>query len=412
VVAGVVAGLAATPAVGAAPSDQAGGAPTDSIVVVAAGHDPAAVASSVRAAITHEYGAALTGFSATLSAAQVAKLRSDPRVVEVAADHRVAGSARGQPKALSPIEQIPQIVTREARRVGLESSPTARVDGKDQHLDVGVAIIDSGIQPDQPDLRVAGGVDCTGEGSGYADLAGHGTEVAGIVGAVDNGIGIVGIAPGVRLYAVRVLSKVDLGAEDSNLLCGIDWVTAHRREIQVANMSLAGPGRDDGHCGRVDHDVVHLAICRSVAAGITYVAGAGNDAIDAGAVTPAAYREVITVSGLADSDGQPGGLGGPTLCGGYADDTFAPFSNFGRVVDLAAPADCVSTTYIGSDVATDSGTSFATPFVSGAAALYLARHRGASPAEVESALRLRRERVHLPGDPDGIDEGVLNVAGL
>jgi subtilisin family serine protease len=131
---------------------------------------------------------------------------------------------------------------------------------------------------------------------------------------------------------------------------------------------------------------------------------------------------VIAASGIADSDGLPGAQGGPEPCSGAADDTFASFSNFGRRVDIAAPAVCISSTYIGSDVAVDSGTSFATPFVSGAAAVYIAGHRGkkelareggqARTEDVRRAILARRERGHIAGDPDAFNEGILNVGGF
>ena len=264
-------------------------------------------------------------------------------------------------------------------------------------------------------------MDCADNTGNWGDVEGHGTIVAGIAGAKDNGFGIIGVAPGARLWSVRVLDS-NLEADDSAVLCGIDWVTAHSATIDVANMSLGGPGSDDGHCGRRNNDPVHFAICGSVNHGVVYVAGAGNDSVDVKGFIPAAYSEVIAVSGIADSDGLPGGQGAAEPCSGAGDDTFASFSNFGRRVDIAAPAVCISSTYIGSDVAVDSGTSYATPFVSGAAAVYIASHRGrkelgreggrARTEDVRREIIARRERGHIAGDPDAFNEGVLNVAGF
>jgi subtilisin len=106
----------------------------------------------------------------------------------------------------------------------------------------------------------------------------------------------------------------------------------------------------------------------------------------------------------------PGALGPPDDCFGEPDDSFAFFSNFGAPVDIAAPATCIISTFPGGNLGLDTGTSYASPHVAGAAALIKARHPFASPAQVQAMIVAAREQVHLPGDPDGIDEGVLNVS--
>ena len=135
----------------------------------------------------------------------------------------------------------------------------------------------------------------------YLDLNGHGTHVAGTAAAKDNSIGVVGVAPGARLWAVRVLDAGG-GGSWSSIICGIDWVTARADTIEVANMSLGGSG-SEGSC--TDHGL-REAICRSTAAGVTYVVSAGNAAADAAGFVPATYDEVISVSAIADFDGQTG----------------------------------------------------------------------------------------------------------
>ena len=110
---------------------------------------------------------------------------------------------------------------------------------------------------------------------------------------------------------MRVLGNGGTGS-DSAVICGIDWVTSTRtdadptNDIAVANMSLAGRGTDDGNCGQTDGDAMHVAICRSVAAGVTYVVAAGNETADLAMSHPASYNEVLTVTGMADQDGQAG----------------------------------------------------------------------------------------------------------
>jgi subtilisin len=96
----------------------------------------------------------------------------------------------------------------------------------------------------------------------------------------------------------------------------------------------------------------------------------------------------------------------------FPKDTFAFFSNFGPVVDIAAPGVCIGTLYPGGLYAAWTGTSFAAPLVSGAAALYIANHAGASPATVRAALISLAEPGPIPGDPDTYPEGIVNVSTL
>jgi subtilisin family serine protease len=283
-------------------------------------------------------------------------------------------------------------------------------------------VIDTGIDLSNPDLNAVDGTNCVGSGPAQDD-DGHGTHVSGTIAARNDGSGVVGVAPGTRLHAVKVLDNQGSGT-DAQVICGIDWVTATRtdsdptNDIQVANLSLGGLGGDDGHCGRVDNDFLHQAICRSVAAGVTYVVAAGNGSEDAAGYSPASYDEVITVSALADSDGRPGGLGGSPGCRADQDDTLADFSNFGADVDLIAPGVCILSTAPKQSVAFGrtngygvlSGTSFAAPHVAGAAALYLAQHPGASPAAVRDALiGAGTYNWDNRDDPDGIKEPLVDV---
>lgn len=389
--------------------------------------------------VSHKYSHALQGFAADLDPMTAGMLAADPEVVMVAADQKRDFSAAGWTgtryrgigmdqaangsitgSGSTPIENIPQISPRGLRRIGGPLSPTAKIDNIDQRVNTDIAVIDSGVQIDQPDLNVVGGCDCTG-GNNYGDVEGHGTIVAGVLGAKDNQFGIVGVAPGSRIWSLRVLDETGYG-DNSAVLCAIDWVTEHKETIDVVNMSIGDVGSDDGHCGESNGDVIHYAICKSVDQGVVYVAGAANDFMDAKDTIPAAYSEVITVSAMVDSDGLPGAKGGPDPCEGFADDSFAPFSNWGRAIDLAAPGVCIASTYMGSDVAVDSGTSFAAPFVSGAAALYLASDRGQRDMrdvndsrraeKVREELRDRRWVEKLPGDPDHRNEGILNVSKI
>ena len=378
-----------------AASTHPGGIPGSWIVTLEAGQSPDRVASDHArdrgARVTHVYRYALQGYSARMSDVAAARVARDPRVRTVHADRGVEAYAQTLPTGID--------------RIDSELSGTASGDGTGS-VDVDVAILDTGIDIDHPDLNVVGGKNCS-DGTTYDDGNGHGTHVAGSAAALDNGIGVVGVAPGARLWAVRVLDNNGSGSW-SSVICGIDWVTGNAGVIDVANLSLGGSSSENASsCGSSS---LHQAICNSVGAGITYAVAAGNSAADAKDFVPAMYSEVITVSALADFDGKPGGLGSPT-CRSDVDDTFADFSNHGAVVDIIAPGVCIRSTWKGGGYGTMSGTSMASPHAAGAAALYKASAPGASPAQVKAALQ-DAGTLDWNGvdDKDGIKERLLTVA--
>jgi subtilisin len=385
--------LAAMPGAGAAPV-RAG-----SYIVVLKGGSPGSLASQhaarYGARVGHVYRHALKGYSATLSQARVAALTADPNVAAVVADSTVHALAQTLPTGID--------------RIDGELSSTVSGNGSGT-VDVDVAIIDTGIAS-HPDLNVVGGVNCVG-GSGFNDDNGHGTHVAGTVAARDDANGVVGVAPGARLYAVKVLNASGSGSI-SQIICGIDWVTARAATIEVANMSLGGQSLFGSFSGcSSSFDPMHPAICRSVAAGVTYAVAAGNSSANANSFVPATYAEVITVSALADFNGQPGGGASPT-CRADEDDTFANFSNYGADVDLIAPGVCILSTYPGGGYNTFSGTSMASPHVAGAAALHKASNPGASPAQVKAALQSAGNlNWNNADDRDATKERLLNVDAL
>ncbi|MFG1955087.1 S8 family serine peptidase [Micromonospora sp. NPDC048830] len=392
--------VVAATAAGATGATAASGAETTGYIVVlrSDADSPSVAAEHSRAngaALGHVYQHALRGYSARMSAAAAARVARDPRVLFVQPDGVATVAAQTTPTGID--------------RADAELSPTAKINGVDERVDVDVAVIDTGIDLTHPDLNVygAGAKNCS-TGASANDGNGHGSHVAGTIGALDNNVGAVGVAPGARVWPVRVLNNVGNGRY-SDIICGIDYVTAHASEIEVANMSLGGSGSDSA-CGS-NRDAMHEAICRSVAAGVTYVVAAGNETDNAANHVPAAYDEVITVSALADFNGLPGG-GAAATCGSDVDDTIADFSNFGADVDLIAPGVCIYSTWKGGGYSTISGTSMASPHVAGGAALYKATHPTATPGAVKSALQAAGTTAYSwpAGDPDGVQEKLLNVA--
>lgn len=320
----------------------------------------------------YAYGAALFGFAAEIPEGRLAALRKNPRVAYV--------------EPVLKVHTFEQSVPTGIRRIFADTNTNLTINGTDDfRVDVDVAVIDTGVDFQHPDLNVVGGVDCTlrnggplfgtfycssDEGTGGDDDHYHGTHVAGTIGALDNGVGVVGVAPGARLWAVKVLDSSGSGYT-SGIVAGIDWVTDNASTIEVANMSLGGSGTSQAQDD---------AIANAVGAGIVVVVAAGNSADEAANYTPANSPEAFTVSALADFDGQPGAEGSST-CRTDQDDTLADFSNFDTtdpndadevvVINIAAPGVCILSTYPleQGEYGTISGTSMASPHVAGAAAL-------------------------------------------
>jgi subtilisin family serine protease len=394
-------------------SGAADGEPGDYIVIfnddVAQPYDATVqVAGEHGLTVSHAYRHVIKGFAASVPAGRLNALKNDPRVAFVSDDGAVFANAK--PSAPAPV-QPPQSLPTGIDRVNAEAKAN-------QGAGIEVAVIDTGIDLAHPDLKgnILGGKNCVLRAKSYADDNGHGTHVAGTIAALDNGIGAVGVAPGAMLWSVKVLDKSGNGTW-SSIICGLDFVASKAPvvggSISVANMSLSGGGVSDGNCGNTNNDALHKAVCRARDAGVTVVVAAGNSGADAAKEVPAAYDDaVIAVSALADSDGQPDGLGAATSYG--PDDTFASFSNWGLPVDIGAPGVAIYSTWKGSSYNTISGTSMASPHVAGAAALYLAAHPGAAWSEVRDALKASGEALGAGHtDPSGLHpEPVLRADSL
>jgi subtilisin family serine protease len=393
VVAVLTTGALAPPAAAARPASE----PTGSYIVTLVDGAPtpetaATQARAHRARVEHVYRRAVHGYAATMTASDAAALAADPKVKRVEPDRPVHADALGVPTGVD--------------RVDADQSLTAGIDGLGGDVDVDVAVLDSGIDAAHPDLVVRDGINCTSEADG--DLYGHGTHVAGTIAARDDGVGVVGVAPGARVWSVKVLDHAGNGTW-AGVICGLDWVAANASTIEVANLSLGGSGRDTGCAG----SALGAAICAVNAAGVTQVVSAGNAHQDAATTVPAAFDAVITVSALADSNGAPRGTWPSSACMPEVEERLADFSNYGADVDIIAPGVCITSTWPGGGTKVLSGTSMAAPHVAGAAALYRVTHPAATPKAVRAALRKAGNLKWSPvGDPDGIQEPVLLARNL
>ena len=354
-------------------SVQAAPAGVPSIIVFKDTVNPHAAAPALAAAYGLQtgfvYQHALKGMSAAVPPARLQALARDPRVAYVVEDMLRSISAQTVPTGIE--------------RIFADGNGNIDIDGTDDfRVDVDVAVIDTGVDFEHYDLNVAGGVNCSGGGpfgsscqSGGDDDHYHGTHVAGSIAAIDDGVGVVGVAPGARIWAVKVLNSRGSGYT-SWIVAGIDWVASNAATIEVANMSLGGSGFN-----QAEYDAIQGA----VNAGVAFAVAAGNSDDDANNYSPAAFDNVLTVSALADFDGQPGGLGSQT-CRRDQDDTLADFSNWGDAVQIAAPGVCILSTFPleQGEYGTISGTSMASPHAAGALALLASANKPSNATQVQN----------------------------
>jgi thermitase len=222
---------------------------------------------------------------------------------------------------------------------------------------VWIAIVDTGVQYDHPDLsgKVYLGYNFVDGNWDPYDLNGHGTHCAGIAAAVtDNGIGIAGMAPNASILAVKVLDANGSGTLD-NVASGIEY--AADAGANVISLSLGGPSGSTTLQNAVDY---------AWNKGAVLVAAAGNNGSSA-PTYPAYYSNVISVAATDSNDNKPS------------------WSNYGSWVDVAAPGVNIYSTYPTNRYAYLSGTSMATPHVSGLAALLAAQ--GRTNSQIRAAIQ-------------------------
>ncbi|MFJ6928719.1 S8 family peptidase [Streptomyces nigra] len=293
------------------------------------------------------FGAALNGYSATLSTGEAKRLAADPAVASVEQNQTVRLADTTQSNAPWGLDRIDQSALPLS---GTYTYPDSAGSG------VTAYVIDTGVRITHQQIsgRASYGYDAVDGDTTASDGNGHGTHVATTIAG-----STYGVAKKAKVVAVRVLDNNGSGTT-AGVIAGIDWVTANHSGPSVANLSLGG-----GASTALD-----TAVRNSISSGVTYAVAAGNSSANASSYSPARVTQAITVGATTSTDARAG------------------YSNYGSVLDLFAPGSSITAGWHTSDTATNtiSGTSMATPHVAGAAAVYLAGHTSATPAAVASAL--------------------------
>ena len=285
--------------------------------------------------VTHTYSASIRGFAVKMPAHAVQRMQmGNPNIAYCEQDRVMAippvqGAAKpGGGGGSQPAQTTPWGIT--------------RVNGGAAGTYGTAWVIDSGIDLTHPDLNVdvARSRTFLGGTTTPGDQNGHGTHVAGTIAAKNNTIGVIGVAPGAPVVAVRVLNRRGSGS-NSGVIAGVEYVAANGAPGDVANMSLGG-----GISQALDDAVVAAA----GSSGVKFTLAAGNEGTTATSTSPGRANgpNVFTVSAFAN-----GGA-------------FASFSNYGNPpVDWAEPGVGVLSTYLGGGYASLSGTSMAAPHLAG-----------------------------------------------
>ncbi|MBX6769493.1 MAG: S8 family peptidase, partial [Actinomadura rubrobrunea] len=316
----------------------------------------------------YRFSKVLNGFSAKLTDAQLAKLRRTPGVASIEQDAVLKADATQSNPPSWGLDRIDQT------NLPLSRSYTYNATG----AGVYAYIIDTGIYTSHPDFggRAANVFDAFG-GNGQ-DCNGHGTHVAGTVGG-----GTYGVAKQVYLRGVRVLDCSGYGTT-SGVIAGMNWVASNHASPAVANMSLGG-----GYSSSINAAADNLAN-----SGVFLAVAAGNESSNACNTSPASAANVTTVAASTSSDAR------------------ASYSNYGSCVDLYAPGSSITSTWLNGGTNTISGTSMATPHVTGVAALYKSTYGDASYSTIRSWLTSNATSGVISGNPSGTPNRLLNKRSL
>jgi subtilisin family serine protease len=366
----------AAPAEGTVRGADVAGAIRDSYIVVlnsgeAVDNATANLSKAYGGQVKHAYKNAVHGFSVKLTEAAAKRLAANPAVKYVEQDRKVSLAASGT-QANPPSWGLDRVDQVSLPLSGTYTYPSTA-------SNVHVYDIDTGARITNTDFggRASYGYDFIDNDAVADDCNGHGTHTAGTISGTT-----YGVAKGAKLVAVRVLDCSGSGSY-SQIIDGVDWVTKNAIKPAVANMSLGGAA------GSTLDDAVKA----SIASGVTYAVAAGNDNTDACNTSPARLADAITVGATDNADNR------------------ASFSNYGSCLDIFAPGVNIKSTYNSSDTATTtmSGTSMATPHVTGAAALILAANPTATPAQVRDALVAHADTGKVTNAATGSPNKLLNM---
>jgi subtilisin family serine protease len=308
-----------------------------------------------------------------------AALRSDARVRSVVPD--AVGAVADWPQGGDPNDTYYVANQHDLPLIGVPGAWTLTTGAPS----VVIGLLDTGYEGTHPDLAAIPIVAPYNARTGtttVTDVYGHGTHVAGTIAAqANNGIGVAGIAPGIRMMPVKVMDNTGQGYW-SDFLEGVDWARTHGASI--VNLSLGGTlTASQAAAFQPTFDAAYNA-------GVLVVAAAGNNNRNE-PFYPASFAHVISVAATTNSD------------------TKASFSNFGPAVDLSAPGYNIYSTYPGGTYKLMSGTSMATPHVVGLAALIRSYHPTYTVDEVETAMEVNAVDLGTPGRDDYFGYGRIQA---
>ena len=309
-----------------------------------AGYMAEDMARNYRGKLKHVYKHALNGFSVEMSEADAEAMAQDYRVLFVEEDGVVTTDATqsNPPWGLDRIDQ---------RNRPLSGTYTYNWTGSG----VRVYVIDTGILTSHTQFggRASNVYDVNG-GNGQ-DCNGHGTHVSGTIGGSTYGVAKSAMLRGVKVFQCSSTTST------SNIIAGVNWVTANRILPAVANMSVGGPASSS--MDTAVNNLINSGVTVAVAAGNSYGANACN-------YSPARVANAITVGSTTSTDAR------------------SSFSNIGTCLDIFAPGSSITSAWWTSTTATNtiSGTSMASPHVAGVAALYKQANPSASPTTIRNAI--------------------------